>query len=161
MLFRSLLEGRVDRAAIDAAFAALVRRHESLRTTFVVVAGAPRQRVHAAPLGGVEFLDVSAEADPAARARELAFEHARRPFDLERGPLLRITLVRLEPESHALLFNLHHIVSDDWSMGVLVNEFVRPHDAHVERDHAGGLCAPHPEAHEVDEVDECEEGEGE
>jgi amino acid adenylation domain-containing protein len=126
-----LLEGRVDRAAIDLAFAALVRRHESLRTTFTVVDGAPRQRVHGAPLGGVEFVDVSSEADPAARARELAFEHARRPFDLERGPLLRITLVRLETDSHALLFNLHHIVSDDWSMGVLVNEFVRLHDAHA------------------------------
>ncbi|HVU25273.1 MAG TPA: amino acid adenylation domain-containing protein [Opitutus sp.] len=126
-----LLEGRVDRAAIDMAFSALVRRHESLRTTFVVVDGAPRQRVHAAPLGGVEFIDLAGEADPATRARELAFEHARRPFDLERGPLLRITLVRLEPESHALLFNLHHIVSDDWSMGVLVNEFVRLHDAHA------------------------------
>jgi amino acid adenylation domain-containing protein len=123
-----LLEGAVDRGAMEQALHLLVRRHESLRTTFGLVDGRPRQRVHAAPLGGVEFVDVSTGRDPLARARELARAHAARPFDLERGPLLRVTLVRLAPDRHALLFNMHHIVSDDWSMGVLVNEFVRLHD---------------------------------
>ncbi|ACB75251.1 non-ribosomal peptide synthetase [Opitutus terrae] len=126
-----LLEGAVDRAALEQAFAQLVQRHESLRTTFVLIDGAPRQRVHPAPLGELEFADVSGGREPEAQARELALAHARRPFDLERGPLVRIALVRIAPDRHALLFNMHHIVSDDWSTGVLVNEFIRRHDALV------------------------------
>jgi amino acid adenylation domain-containing protein len=122
------LEGAVDSAALERVFGELVRRHESLRTTFVLVEGKPRQRVHAAPLGRLEVIDVSAAADPEARARELALEQADEPFALDRGPLLRIALVRLAAEAHVLLFNIHHIVSDDWSMGVLVREFIRLHD---------------------------------
>jgi len=126
-----LLEGTVDVSAFESAFSELARRHESLRTVFLTFDGAPRQRVHSQPLGRVEVIDLTGERDAEERAREIAREHARRPFDLERGPLLRVTLVRIEPLLHALLFNAHHIISDDWSMGVLVNEFIQLHDTLV------------------------------
>src|SRR5690606_24696561 len=107
----------------------LGERHESLRTTFVVLEGEPRQRIHASLTERLEVIDLSGERDPAARARDLAREHAGRPFDLERGPLGRLTVLRLAAERHVLLFNIHHIIADDWSLGVLVNEFVRAYDA--------------------------------
>ncbi|MFB1485464.1 condensation domain-containing protein, partial [Corallococcus sp. RDP092CA] len=84
----------------------------------------PFQTVHAAGEWTLPLVDLSAspEALREEEARRLADEEARRPFDLARGPLLRSTLVRLTDESHLLLVTMHHIVSDGWSMGVLVRE---------------------------------------
>jgi amino acid adenylation domain-containing protein len=125
-----LLDGPVEFDTFARAFDLLLVRHESLRTRFALGAdGAPRQRIEPAPAARLEWIDLSAAADPEAAARALAAEDALRPFDLERGPLIRMALVRLAPARHALLFNVHHTVSDDWSMGVLVREFVENHEA--------------------------------
>ncbi len=120
-----LLEGTVDPEALGLALADLAARHESLRTTFTVIAGEPRQRISRRALGSLERADLAGEADPEAAARALARADAARPFDLEAGPLLRATLLRLGEGRQVLLFNTHHIVSDDWSLGVLVREFIR------------------------------------
>ncbi|RYZ32408.1 MAG: non-ribosomal peptide synthetase, partial [Myxococcaceae bacterium] len=105
-------------------FETLVARHETLRTTFVQHQGQPAQRSHAPSTWTLSLLDVSSLPEPQREeeARRLANQEAHRPFDLEAGPLLRTSLVRLGDAEHLLLVTMHHIVSDGWSMGVLVRE---------------------------------------
>ncbi|HSK78975.1 MAG TPA: amino acid adenylation domain-containing protein, partial [Thermoanaerobaculia bacterium] len=114
------LAGRLDVAALCAALSEVVRRHEALRTTFPLAAGEPVQVV--AEPAGFSLPLVDLESVPEAEASRLAAAEARRPFDLGRGPLLRAVLLRPAAGRHVLLLNLHHIVSDGWSMGVLVRE---------------------------------------
>jgi amino acid adenylation domain-containing protein len=120
-----LLEGTLDRPALERALAAVVSRHEALRTTFATVDGEPRQRIHATPAVPLRFVDLAGQPDGEARAREEALRDAATPFDLEHGPLVRTALLRLAPDRHVLLFSMHHIVGDDWSIGVLTREVMR------------------------------------
>jgi amino acid adenylation domain-containing protein len=118
------LAGRLDTAALFAGLTEIVRRHEALRTTFGEVDGHPFQIIEPEPFFTRLFVNLSTlplEARTAEAAR-LASEEAARPFDLERGPLLRATLVKLDAGEHVALLTLHHIVSDGWSCGVLVRE---------------------------------------
>ena len=121
------LTGALDVPALAAALREIARRHAALRTRFVVVEGQPAQVVDGEARTGFAQVDLSglpeARRDP--ELRRLADAEAVRPFDLEHGPLWRTTLVRLGgigDRDHAALFTLHHIVSDAWSMGVLVRE---------------------------------------
>ena len=120
-----VLRGPLDAAALAAALDEVVRRHGSLRTVFAATSGGGAfQRVlpyAPAPLSRIDLAGLPDDRRAAA-ARALAGAEARRPFDLERGPLLRRTLVRLGPEEHLLLLTLHHIVSDGWSQGLLTGE---------------------------------------
>ncbi|MBG6454898.1 non-ribosomal peptide synthase/polyketide synthase [Pseudomonas aeruginosa] len=127
------LNGPLDRQALERAFASLVQRHETLRTVFPrgaddSLAQAPLQR----PLE-VAFEDCSGlpEAEQEARLREEAQRESLQPFDLGEGPLLRVRLIRLGEERHVLLLTLHHIVSDGWSMNVLIEEFSRFYSAYA------------------------------
>ncbi len=114
------LRGELDLAALEAAFAALIARHETLRTTFVLDGEAPIQRVHEPlPLS----LEVSPRVDESALQATIAQEIAR-PFDLEQGPLLRVRLLQQAADEHVLVMTLHHIVTDGWSMPVMVEELV-------------------------------------
>ncbi|RKH43053.1 non-ribosomal peptide synthetase, partial [Corallococcus sicarius] len=118
------LEGELDPKALEQSLHALVERHEVLRTTFPPDGDSPVQVIHATGLTALPLVDL-AHLSPDAReteARRLATEEALRPFDLKNGPVLRATLLRLEPTRHALLVTLHHIVSDGWSLGVMVRE---------------------------------------
>ncbi len=118
------LHGTLDVAALEAALQALVQRHESLRTSFTSVAGTPVQVIApAAPLS-IPLTDLRhvAEDEREAEARRLAIAEARTPFNLATGPLLRAALLRLADDEHIALLTMHHIVSDGWSMGVLVRE---------------------------------------
>ncbi|HEX3527655.1 MAG TPA: amino acid adenylation domain-containing protein, partial [Thermoanaerobaculia bacterium] len=121
------LRGRLDDPEIDALSRALnevVRRHEVLRTSFALTGDLVVQTV--APVLHLPLPVIDLAALPAAgrekEADALARREARRPFDLARMPLLRATLLRLEPEEHALLLTLHHIVSDGWSTAVMLRE---------------------------------------
>ncbi|HEX2077645.1 MAG TPA: condensation domain-containing protein [Longimicrobium sp.] len=109
----------------------VVRRHETLRTALPEVDGAPVQRI--SPPGRVEvpFIDLShlPEEERDAEAYRLAERNASQPFDLEAGPLFRVWLVRLADDEHLLLVNLHHAVSDGWSMRVLLREIATLHTA--------------------------------
>ncbi|MET0397285.1 MAG: condensation domain-containing protein, partial [Longimicrobiaceae bacterium] len=125
--------GALDTAALRAAVDALVRRHETLRTTFAERDGEPVQVIHPpapVPLAELELRDLP-EAEREPQAARLAAEESLRPFDLEAGPLLRSTLLRLGDEDHVLLFTLHHIVSDGWSRGVLVREVSALYGAYI------------------------------
>ncbi|MFP2934097.1 condensation domain-containing protein, partial [Pyxidicoccus sp. 3LG] len=118
------LNGKLEANALRDALRALVQRHEALRTTFAVRDGEPTQHIHGEPRLELPVLDLSGLDDSSrdAEARRLAHEEAQRPFDLAQGPLVRTTLVRLAPEQHLLLVTLHHIVSDGWSIAVMVRE---------------------------------------
>ncbi len=135
-------EGRLYLGALAASLREIVRRHEALRTTFAARAGEPVQVIH--PRAAVELpvVDLAALPEPArmAEAQWLATEAARRPFDLARGPLLRVLLLRLAGEHHLAVLTLHHIVSDGWSMGVLVGEIAALYPACV-----AGAPSPLPE----------------
>ncbi len=126
------LKGALSLRALEQAFASLVARHETLRTVFQRQADERLAQVALAPSLVVEQVDMSA-LDLAAR--EQAVNHAATrqsllPFDLENGPLLRVQLLKLDEQEHVLLLTLHHIVSDGWSMNVLIDEFIRFYDAH-------------------------------
>ncbi len=120
------LSGPLQPAALSAAVAEVVRRHAALRTTFEVPEGGadPLQTVH--PPASWEFpaIDLSVLPAPrrAAEAARLSDAEAGRPFDLRHGPLLRTLMLRLGVQEHRVLAAMHHIVSDGWSIGVLVSE---------------------------------------
>ncbi|HEX6290021.1 MAG TPA: amino acid adenylation domain-containing protein [Herpetosiphonaceae bacterium] len=127
------LRGRLDEVALAASFTAVVARHEALRTTFArTYSGQARQIIgDPAPchLTVIDLQHLNAslrEVEVQARAQA----EAAQPFDLSRGPLLRTTLLRLEPEVYVLLITMHHIVSDGWSIGVLIGE-VAAHYAEI------------------------------
>ncbi|HYH79814.1 MAG TPA: condensation domain-containing protein [Longimicrobium sp.] len=118
------LDGALRVPALERAVSAVVRRHEALRTTFPASRGVPVQVVGAPAPVRVPRVDLSALA-PATREREARRQVAReaaRPFDLERGPLLRTLLLRLDARAWVLLVTVHHIVSDGWSMDVMGRE---------------------------------------
>ncbi len=121
-----VLKGRLDEAAFGAAFAALVARHESLRTVFVPVDGQPRQRIltPGEAGGAVACHDLRQVPDNEAVARETARREAATPFDLAAGPLLRATLLRLGDETYAFIFVIHHIIADGWSMEIIIREWM-------------------------------------
>ncbi|MFB1481437.1 amino acid adenylation domain-containing protein [Corallococcus sp. RDP092CA] len=123
------VEGALDVAALEQAFAALIARHESLRTVFVSKEGEPTQVILPEVPFALERVDLGAASREALEER--LREEARRPFDLTRGPLLRVSLLRLGDGAHVLWLNMHHIVSDGWSMGVLVRELSVLYGAHV------------------------------
>ncbi|MCP8466331.1 non-ribosomal peptide synthase/polyketide synthase [Pseudomonas sp. ZM23] len=123
------LRGPLDEAALRRAFDTLVARHETLRTTFGEVDGQAFQRIQPAQALDLARVDLSAESDAEAAARQLAETEAQRPFDLRNGPLLRLILLKLADADHVLLLTMHHIVSDGWSIRVLVDEFSRLYGA--------------------------------
>ena len=118
------LLGPFDPELFSRALSEVVRRHESLRTTFAVAVEQPVQVIHPPRPFALEVTDLAAlpRAGRGACAVELAREEARRPFDLSAGPLLRAGLLRLAEDEHILLLTMHHIVSDGWSVGVLMRE---------------------------------------
>ncbi|MBW8843397.1 MAG: AMP-binding protein, partial [Burkholderiales bacterium] len=119
------LQGRLDEAALARALDRIVARHEVLRTSLIQRPdGSVVQLIVAADVGlPLRVLDLSALPDPQAQAQRLAEEEACTPFDLAQAPLIRAVLLKLAAQDHILLLTMHHIASDGWSMGVLVNEF--------------------------------------
>jgi amino acid adenylation domain-containing protein len=136
------VSGPLDAAALERALGETVRRHEALRTTFAVADGEPVQVISPAGAFTLPIVDLAAipphEREAAAARR--AAEEAARPFDLERGPLFRAALLRLEADDHVLLLTLHHVVGDGWSMGVLYREMSALYAAFC-----AGLPSPLPE----------------
>ncbi|SIR91538.1 non-ribosomal peptide synthetase [Pseudomonas putida] len=125
------LKGELNYQALQAAFTDLVQRHETLRTVFCQdAAGVLRQVVVEADVT-VTQLDLSALAvdEREAQVAEEAQAQSLLPFDLEQGPLLRVRLLVLDAQEHVLLLTMHHVVSDGWSMGIIIDEFVRCYEA--------------------------------
>jgi amino acid adenylation domain-containing protein/thioester reductase-like protein len=121
------LAGELDVSLLHWCVDAIVARHDALRTSFPVGDGKPTAVV--APAGSVDVpvTDLSAlpPAEREPRVRALAQDHYRRPFDLAKGPLYRVGLLRLGEREHVALITLHHIVSDGWSIGIFLRELGR------------------------------------
>src|SRR5262249_51631341 len=126
--------GALDVKAFERSFGEVIRRHESLRATFELneETGEPEQLIHPWEPFKLEVLDLTSapEAEREQAARRLANEEAQKPFDLSKGPLLRVRLLKIEAEKHVLLLTLSHIVSDMWSTGILTREVVTLYDAY-------------------------------
>src|SRR4029079_18370310 len=125
------LEGALDRAVLIRALGRIVERHESLRTVFRLVADTPMQLVQPDAAPPIAEHDVSGDADPEGRARALCDAHASAPFDLERDLPWRVLLVRTADGAHVLQIAMHHISSDGWSVGVVVDELGRLYRAYL------------------------------
>ena len=125
------LSGRLNLLALEKAFSEIVSRHETLRTTFITNEGKPVQVIAPSSRQALTVVDLSALplAEREREAKRLAAREAVQPFDLSVGPLLRACVVRLSEEEHVALFTMHHIISDGWSMGVLVREVASLYEA--------------------------------
>ena len=128
------IHGGFDVEAARAAFGQLVLRHESLRTVFAWADGDLMQLIMEPP--AIPVLDFAVEETGAGEVLDRAAELARVPFDLERGPLLRIRVLRVSADEHVLLVVVHHIVFDGWSETLLWREFAALYSARA----AGGTA---------------------
>ena len=121
------LTGSLNEAALEQAFNEIGRRHEALRTTFriveeqVVQAIAPATPTLVIPVTTLDLRELPTD-EREIEARRIVSEESQRPFDLSTGSLLRVILLQLDKSEYILLLNLHHIVADDWSIGVLIRE---------------------------------------
>src|SRR5262245_24755855 len=131
MLQALRLRGDLDAEALRRSLSEIVRRHQVLRTRFVIdnEPGEPMQEVSPAEPLPLATIDISDQRDPEGKARELVDAMVKRTFNLSQGPLLRVELLRLGPDDHVLLINTHHIVTDGWSSAVFIGELTRLYSA--------------------------------
>jgi amino acid adenylation domain-containing protein len=135
------LKGPLDVTALHQSLNTIVQRHETLRTTFEALDGKP-QRIIAPTLSlalPVVDLTMLPESERKAKTSQLAIEEAQRSFKLAQGPLVRTSLLELDWDEHTLLLTLHHIISDGWSMGVLLQELAALYNAY-----SSGYSSPLP-----------------
>ncbi len=118
--FAARITSELNVPALRRSFQALVDRHPCLRTTFTVRSGKPVQRIHQA--AKVHFEELDASAWPLDEMEPRLADEAHRPFDLEQGPLLRVSVFKRSAREHYLLLVVHHIVIDFWSLAILLNE---------------------------------------
>ncbi|HEY0739205.1 MAG TPA: condensation domain-containing protein, partial [Herpetosiphonaceae bacterium] len=115
--------GPIEYAAFQASLDLVVARQTSLRTTFAHVDGEPVQRIAPPQSFPITRVDLTASStDVQHEVQRVIQEASTRPFDLVTGPLMRVLLIQLQPETHVLVLILHHIITDGWSMGVLAHE---------------------------------------
>ena len=127
------LQGALDFTALEQSLNDILRRHEALRTTFSIVDDRPVQVIHKAwdfNLTLIELREPCSEKIEATAAR-LAAEEAEKPFNLAKGPLLRVKLLRLAEDEHVLLITMHHIISDGWSIKVFIGEIEELYEAYT------------------------------
>ncbi|HET9712382.1 MAG TPA: amino acid adenylation domain-containing protein, partial [Pyrinomonadaceae bacterium] len=125
------LKGPLNHAALEQSFQEILRRHESLRTTFNTSKLEPVQFVAPPSTFHLPVIDLSDVplSEREAEARRRATADALAPFNLTTGPLIRISLMRLDDEDHVVTLTMHHIVSDGWSRGIIVREIAALYDA--------------------------------
>lgn len=121
-----LITGPLDKEAFQKTIETLVNRHESLRTTFSMIRGVPRQIVHVAEDFNFSFsyTDIRSDECKQQTAMSMANQQAMTVFDLTSGPLLRTSLLQLENNKYVFLFTIHHIISDGWSMEIMIQEII-------------------------------------
>jgi iturin family lipopeptide synthetase A len=127
------MQGPLNVPALEQSLNEIVRRHEVLRTVFDIIDGQPTQNILAELIVKIHLIDLRplSVVDREAQARQLVIAEASQPFDLKVGPLLRATLLRIDDTEHWALLTMHHIVSDGWSTGVLIQEVMALYEAFV------------------------------
>ncbi|TMC17580.1 MAG: amino acid adenylation domain-containing protein [Chloroflexi bacterium] len=133
------LSGSLQVAALERSLRAVVQRHEVLRTTFSLEEGLPMQVIAPDFTLRIPVIDLRQCPAQDQQVEQLARTEVLRPFDLSAGPLLRVCLLQLREQEHILLFTLHHILTDGWSMGVLLRELSALYQAQLK-----GRPAPLP-----------------
>ncbi|MGB7892399.1 MAG: condensation domain-containing protein [Microcoleus sp.] len=125
------LQGQLNLSALQQTLNEIVRRHEVLRTAFAEVDGEPVQLISPSLNFALSVVNLRhlPETEQQAEIEQRTLEEAQRPFDLTRDPLLRGTLLQLGSAEYVLLLTIHHIISDGWSMGVLVREVAALYEA--------------------------------
>ena len=127
------LSGPLKVSALENSLNEIVRRHETLRTSFISQQGQPVQVISPALKVQLSLIDLQElpEAERETAVARLAKEEMRVPFNLAQAPLLRATLVRLRDDEHVFLLTMHHIVSDGWSIEILMREMSALYEAFV------------------------------
>src|SRR5262249_43188870 len=125
------LGGRLNSAALLQALNEVIRRHEVLRTGFVLIDRQPSQVVSNSAVGISLAVDLNScrLPDRNAKVRKLAEEEARGPFNLTAPPLIRTTLIRVAEDEHVLLADVHHIAADGWSVQIFARELSSLYEA--------------------------------
>src|SRR5579859_2216287 len=128
------LTGTLHYKALTQALHEIKRRHQVLRTTFRLTDEQSVQIIHPLQLTMLPVIDLQGptECEREGQTIHMATEEFRRPFDLAQGPLLRLLLLRLGKKEHVLLLTIHHIISDGWSQGILLNELTTLYSAYVQ-----------------------------
>jgi non-ribosomal peptide synthetase component F len=120
------LTGSLNITALEQSLNAVVSRHQTLRTVFTTVEGQPVQNIQPITEITIPIVDLREnERSPQQResqAKRIALAEAQRPFNLAQGPLIRATLIQLDKTEYVLLLTMHHIISDLWSMAILIRE---------------------------------------
>jgi amino acid adenylation domain-containing protein len=124
-----LLEGSLDVDAMRRSFEEIIKRHEVLRTNYPTIDGEPHVRIAASLVLPIAVVDLSNSPRPMDAAMAAASVLARRPFDLGTDALLRVALYRVAPQTHVLCASMHHMVTDAWSLGLLVADMLKFYDA--------------------------------
>lgn len=132
------LHGHLNIPALERSFHLLLQRHEILRTTFALRHNQPVQIIAAVPQLSLPIIDISEEVSEVERLSQMEAAYT---FDMAQGPLLRTTLLRLGDVDHVLLINMHHSISDGWSMNVLLEELGHFYEATL-RDGPGEAAMP-------------------
>jgi len=124
MVSAYVIEGKIEKELCQRAFETLVNRHEVLRTTIKLVEGEPKQIISSLKSSGfsVEYIDLRKKNGRQKLAKEIALKVANTSFSLEKGPLFKVSLIQTENEKYVLVYAMHHIISDGWSMGILERE---------------------------------------
>jgi amino acid adenylation domain-containing protein len=119
-----LLKGELNLPVLEETLSEMARRHEALRTYFVTVDGQPVQKIADPEPFNFSLIDLQglSDSDWLQEAKRLALLDAKKPFDLRQAPLIRATLLKRSAREHVVLFSVHHIVFDDWSLGVFQYE---------------------------------------
>lgn len=134
------LTGPLNVATLERSLNEIIRRHEALRTSFPDLAGRPIQVIHPTLQVTLPIVDCWAIHNSQSQIHNCILEEVQQPFDLSQVPLLRAKLLRLQPEAHMLLLTLHHIISDGWSVGILIRELAVLYEAF-----SSGQRSPLPE----------------
>jgi amino acid adenylation domain-containing protein len=112
--------GALNVTVLEQSINEIIRRHEALRTTFPMIEGLPFQAI--APTLSITLPVVNLQGLTEASVQQLVAREIRQPFDLVTGPLLRVTLLHLSPETYLLILTMHHIITDGWSMEIFLKE---------------------------------------
>jgi tyrocidine synthetase-3 len=128
------IKGQLDIGLVEQTFTEIIRRHEILRTVFPTVDGRPVQRIHLPYPFKIPIMDWSQEEEENQKQKVSHFlkEEGQRAFDFENGPLLRVTLIKINQAEHLFVLTEHHLVHDGWTQGVLLQEFITVFTAYKE-----------------------------
>ncbi|MFN6153013.1 MAG: amino acid adenylation domain-containing protein [Dolichospermum sp.] len=138
------LAGFLEVAALEQSLEEIIHRHEALRTNFITIDGKPTQIIQTVRNWQLSVIELQhlPRFEQETSAQELAITQAIQPFDLASGSLLRATLVVLSETEHILLICMHHIVSDEWSIGVFIQEVATFYNAYAQGQSANAAPLP-------------------